>query len=252
MKKLLSLLFILFLTATAVAQDFPGKHYEILRGKKVKAKATTGNYYGFYKKPSLTARLYAEKDNHTPNEALANKVFMVTGFEKNKWGIFFTLNNAEVGTIYYIYRPEKENLFALEMAEDFEFNDNVCSEVVSYTDKFTGELKRHISTDYNVYFSRIGDDIYLALQATASTLQVDKKGVTILLADGSKIKNSEAEIEVKSGEKDYEYQTIFKLTQEDIERLKKSYITDYRLFIFDKSVNSGKILQKLFLCVAAN
>jgi hypothetical protein len=74
-----------------------------------------------------------------------------------------------------------------------------------------------------VYFSRIGDEIYIALQATASTLQVDKKGVTILLANGTKIKNSEAEIEVKSGEKEYEYQTIFKLTQEDIEKLKKSY-----------------------------
>jgi hypothetical protein len=33
MKKLLSILFVLFLTATAVAQDFQ-KHYEILRGKK--------------------------------------------------------------------------------------------------------------------------------------------------------------------------------------------------------------------------
>jgi hypothetical protein len=51
--------------------------------------------------------MYAEKDNRTPNEALANKVFMVTGFEKIS-GEYFFLNNAEIGTIYYMYRPEKK------------------------------------------------------------------------------------------------------------------------------------------------
>jgi|GEM_PF-6013436 len=253
MKKLLSLLFLLLLSNAVTAQYFPGKHYRSFLGKKVKIVTKGSYYYDVYKKPSTRSKHYAEVDGHTPKQALEDKVFMVIGFEgETTTGLFFVLSNAETGKVYYDYSLYHEILFDLVPVEDFDFKDEVCSEVNSWIDKFTGEIRKTVSTNYNVYFGRTGNYITMILSTDSETLLVGKKGVTVLLADGSKIKNEDAEIDVKATKTGYEYRVVFTLTPEDIQKLKKSYITDYRLYIFDRSVNSGKICQKLFQCVVSD
>ncbi len=254
MKKLLSLLFLLLLSNVVTAQYFPGKHYRSFLGKKVKIVTKGSYYYDVYKKPSTRSKHYAEVDGHTPKQALEDKVFMVIGFEgETTTGLFFVLSNAETGKVYYDYSLYHEILFDLVPVEDFDFKDEVCSEIRSWTDKFTGEIRKTMSTNYNVYFSRNGNDIYTILKTKSKTLVVGKKGATMLLEDGSKIKDTETEIDVKTVDDGYyEYSVVIRLTPEDIEKLKKSYVTDYRLYIFDESVNSGKICKKLFECILSN
>lgn len=250
MKKIFYLLFLLFITTAVSAQYFPGRHYKSYLGKRVKVVSKSDRCYDVYKKPNILGSRYAQKDGYTPMQALADKVFMVIGFEKGKYGeFFFVLVNAETGKLYYRYHDDYEGFFELQPVEDFDFGDEVCSEIISSIDKFDGQILKRMSTNYRVYFSRNGDDIFVILHSTSKSLSVMKTGATILLADGNKIKNTECEIEVKATETGYDYTTIFKLTAEDLEKLKRSYITDYRLYIYDTSVYSGKICQKLLECI---
>ncbi len=253
MKKLLSLIFLALITSTLTAQDFPGKHYNVLLGKKVTVKTLGKTTPGFFKKPNLNSHAFADRNTDTPSEKLEGKVFMIIGFEKNSYGTFFVLSNAEVGKIYFWYIMDDEDLFLLKLEDGFEYKDDVCSEIATSTDKFTDEIKKRMSTDYKLYFSRSGNEVFTILKTKSKTLVVGKKGVTMLLEDGSKIKDTETEIDVKTVDDGYyEYSAVFRLTPEDIEKLKKSYVTDYRLYIFDEHVNSGRICKKILECILSN
>lgn len=247
MKKIFTFLVFLCFIGISAAQDFPGPQYKALLGKKITL-IEKEVYFNFYVRPKST-ELYKESHNSTPKDALFGKVFMVTNFEVNDRGIFFVLSNAETGKLYYKYHKSLGSIYDFKMVDD-SFSDEVCSEVVSSVDKFTDEVTKEMNPNNEIIFSKTGSSTYLILRNRSKELFVNKTGVIVLLADGSKIKNDKSEIDVKAGDDFYyDYYAVIKLTNEDLEKLKRSYVTDYRMYILDKHIHSGKISQKLLQCI---
>lgn len=119
-----------------------------------------------------------------------------------------------------------------------------CNKLESKKDDFTGEVKiqnPYSSTTKEYIYKMINksDTIYyLSLKAYGSTATVDGKGVIILFDDGSKLEKPDEKIDVKVGQKDYDYSCFIRLTKEDIQLLRKNKISKYRLYIYDTNVSS--------------
>ena len=129
-----------------------------------------------------------------------------------------------------------------------------CSQLILRIDKFTGDttFKSPSSAEFGtndlIYFMKIksskyGTRTYMHLKTYGSTLNVAKKGLVILLANGTKIEKPEQKIECEVGEESkWVYSANINLTNDDIERIIISPITDFRLFIYDASVEATKPL----------
>lgn len=95
-----------------------------------------------------------------------------------------------------------------------------------------------------VYFMRLVNE-----GVTANYL---KKGIIIMLSDGSKIEKPEEKIDCKfrAGTM-YDFTAFFRLTPEDLDLLSKNRMTDWRLYIYDRSLNEkrGEKLRQQILCL---
>lgn len=115
-----------------------------------------------------------------------------------------------------------------------------CSDLVAKNvDKFNGAVTYKTSTTRRVSFLKITDNgisgIYIYAEAPSSSLKVGEKGAVFLLEDGTKISIPEAQIEVKPSRngQSYIYNTMHRLSDEEVNLLRKKKITDIRLYIFD-------------------
>ncbi len=119
-----------------------------------------------------------------------------------------------------------------------------CNKLESKKDDFTGEItiQNPYSWKTNEYIYKIIDKsnttYYLSLNAYGNTVTVGGKGVIILFEDGSKLEKPDQKIDVKVGEKDYDYSCFIRLSKEDIELLRKNKISKYRLYIYDTNLSS--------------
>lgn len=258
MKKAFYLL--LLITYFGFSQEtYEYKALDLLIGKKIKISEDNkyvrkDGYYHFYKKPDLkyNSGIKAKFDNYFNSEFTVISITDKGGILKNK---ILELKNEKFGTIYYDYQSDLgKNAWIFSMVNELFIPDDYwCKLLENTSDKFTG--KTMIRTTSSEYLSlwKDNDGIYLYLKAPGSTLNIGKKDVIILLADGSKIENSnhliEASVDKYSG---YNYSVLIKLNQSDIEKLKKSYITDYRLFIYDFQPHEPLFIQKEFNCILKN
>nr|WP_322624274.1 hypothetical protein [uncultured Flavobacterium sp.] len=250
MKKIFTFLVFLCLIGNCLAQDFPGPHYKALLGKKVTPKKILSERYdNFYVRPGSSEK-YRQSGYGTPVEHLFGKIFMVINFEVNSRGTFLVLSNAEIGKLYYEYRENSPISFELNVLDDFTFPDEACSEIISTTDKFTDQITHKMPVKYEIVFIKIGPTTYVYLTTKSRSVEVGKKGVYLLLGNGKKIVNMDEEIKVKTGDDLlYHYSVMIPLTDSDLEKLRESYVTDYRLYIFDEYVYAGKLYQKHLQCI---
>jgi hypothetical protein len=133
--------------------------------------------------------------------------------------------------------------------------NDTCDIFDVQTDKFKGSTRFYSDTysgiDFVKYISKEKVTThYIALEVIGSTLNVGEKGVIILLNDG-KINKPLEKIDVDYKDEGYRYSVLIPLTKQDIEKLKKSRITDFQLYIYEKNVLEGDQLKllKTFNCL---
>jgi len=246
MKKILFAL--LIMPILLFGQTYPKDAIEPLVGKEIKLLPSTSEtvikngYYNFYDNPDLSFRSRIK----AKHEKFSNQLFQIKSFKKNagdsKDEISIELYNKKIGTVYYGYKPFSEGFWIFEVIGGLSFHDGYfCRDIEIKEDKFTGVKKYNSPTDKHVFFIKEKDVIYLYLKSHGKTLNINPKGIIILLDDGSKIENNTSIIDVKTdGYGDYNYSVLFPLTADEIKKLSEHQITDYRLYVYDFKIDVGE------------
>ena len=73
----------------------------------------------------------------------------------------------------------------------------------------------------------------LSMHTKGTTANVGKQGLYIIFSDGKRIDRPETEVNLTLGEGAYYYYATIKLTKAELEILGTSFITDWRLYIYD-------------------
>ncbi|MDI6033020.1 hypothetical protein QLS91_08030 [Flavobacterium sp. LB2P84] len=110
-----------------------------------------------------------------------------------------------------------------------------CSKIQTNTDKFSGVIKYNSPRLERITFLKEKGIIDIRIDIPGSTLNVNEKGVILLLEDGSKINRPNQKISVDYND-GYRYSAYFQLTKLEIQRIIKSPITDVKLYIYDAEI----------------
>ena len=253
MKKIVLALLIGF---CGFAQEYPRDAVELVVGKELKIlpcdHCVKNGYYNFYKKDDLE---YKNKLKHKYGD-LNGKVFILKSFTRNvgtlKKNISLELFSSEKGIIYYEYEPRHKASWIFEIIGGITYPEGYwCKDIEKKDDKFTNEVRFNSPSSEHVSFIKDKGIIYIYLTSHGKTLNVNKKGIIILLKDGSKITNDTANIDVKvDGDGWYTYTSMFALSNEDISKISNSYITDYRLFVYDFALDNGPLFSEYLKCLS--
>jgi hypothetical protein len=135
--------------------------------------------------------------------------------------------------------------------------DYFCDKLESKKDDFSGEITIQnpysLTTEEYIYkkINKSDTTYYLSLKAHGSTITVDGTGVIILFEDGSKLEKPDEKIDVKVGQKDYDYSCFIRLSKDDIQLLRKNKISKDRLYIYDTNLSSfsAESLVKFTTCI---
>jgi hypothetical protein len=257
MKKLFLLLFLVSMSGFS-QKDLSYRFPELLVGKKIRITKDDdylkkSGYYNFYKKQDLryNSKINASFENYYNLDFTLISISDKDNLERQT----LELKNDKLGTIYYqytnhlggsgwIFSPVEELIIP---------DDYLCKYIVTETDKFTGKTSSKTTSSEYIQLYKEDGRIMLYLQTPGSTLNIGKTGIIILLADGSKIENNTALIEAKASRySGYDYSVLFSLKPDEIEKLKKSYITDYRLYVYDFQPHEPLFIQKEFNCILKN
>lgn len=197
----------------------------------------------------------------TVKDSLKNRVFLVediidkTGKEWNEAyktdhfaePIFVLRDTLSEQKIYYKYDKEYEDNFPFNTSKINYPTDYFCSKIDKQIDDFTNEVKlnsplmssrqlspmiiyKHINNGKIVY--------YLSLSTYGSTVNVNENGVIILFQDGTKWTRA-SKINVEADSKGFEYSAFITLTPADLVTFSTKKIKKFRLYIYDKEVNSS-------------
>lgn len=253
MKKIIALL---LFNVSVFAQDYPKDAIELVVGKELKIlpcnHCVKNGYYNFYKKPDLE---YKNKLKHNYDD-LNGKIFVLKSFIRNtgrlKQNISIELYNSEQGFIYYEYEPWNKGSWIFEIVGGIKYPEGYwCKDIEKKDDKFTNQVRFNTPSNEHVSFIKEKEIIYIYLTSHGKTLNVNEKGIIILLKDGSKVTNQTANIDVKpDGDGWYTYTTMFALSNEDITKISNSYITDYRLFVYDFALDNGALFSEYLKCLS--
>lgn len=119
-------------------------------------------------------------------------------------------------------------------------SQNNCTSIKKEIDKFTGQVTYSSPLLKSVHFYRVFEDtldlIYLTLRCNGATLNTNEKGVIVLFDDGSKWEKPEQTIKVNVADEGWEYRAFIPIQKEDLKLFSEKLITDFRLYIYDKSV----------------
>lgn len=123
-------------------------------------------------------------------------------------------------------------------------------------DKFDGSITYRADFAAWAKFIKVvkgNDTVYFASFATeGTTANYSKKGVILLLSDGSKIEKPNAEVDCKfRAGMMYDYTTFFRLTKEDLKTLSTKRITDWQLYITERGLGEkrGEKLRESLICL---
>jgi hypothetical protein len=235
---------------------------------KLKDNANSGFSFAFY---SDLKYCQSEYDNNviypdtkfnfnTVVDSLANRIFMVVNIvDKNgstfsesssilSKPLFVLKDTLTKQIIYYKYDKKYEHKFPFNTSKiSYNLND-VCSKLERKMDDFTGVIKLNspISNNYEISSMIIYKEIdktktsyFLSLRTKGSTVNVDGTGATILFDDGTKwIKP--VKIDVEAEEDGFEYSAFITLSQADLITFSTKKIQKYRLYIYDKEINTSE------------
>jgi hypothetical protein len=258
MKKVLWLL--LFVYGVGFGQEtFPGDNIQLLEGKELKVKEKDVKlqrfgYDGFFTDSTFKDKyLQDPKIFNTPYEKLVNKTFKVISYKEsiiynNKYYIL-EIYNEEIGTLYFKYDTKYEFKFQFNVVGGLIFPEEYyCNKIEKEKDKFTGAVKYNSPILERIVFYKEKGIIYIRIDIPGSTLNVNEKGVLLLLSDGTKISKPNEKISADYRE-GYRYSSFFTLNKIEVDRIIKSPITDVRLYIYDAEVFSPQKYSKYLKCI---
>lgn len=266
-KKLLFSAAISLLSFAGYSQEHPGKHPEILLNHQLKVLPLKESlqqygYHNFYVAESMAYNEVYKGPRTTKYEELVGKTFKVTAVKPyDKYGkqmYKLVLTSPEISqTLYYDYDPGFDHDYHFEAIDGLVIPSDVyCDDIIVESDKFTGEITAKSPIFNGITFYKITSDgvtnFYISMNQVGATLNVGKKGLIILLADGKKIVKPDAKIDVdvNRGASGYVYSVFERLTKEDIKKLSESPMTDKRLFIYDGTIERGGKLMEYIKCLA--
>ncbi len=267
MKKVSVLLILTLMSWGGMAQDFPGKYVGLLVDKQLKVKEKDAakqdfGYVGFYADKDLK-KVYKAKNGgySTPYYVLVGKVLKVksitpyknsVGLEKEKLELY----SSELGKIWFDYDPKDENIFPFKVLGGFKLPaDFYCDQVEKEFDKFTK------ATEYNTPYvdglsvvasKKDGNpmEYFLSLEVMGNSLNVDKKGVIILLENQRKISLPDVNLKVDiAGNNQYKYSAFITLSREHLGLLRMHNITDIRLYVYDRAIERGYKIKEYIRCI---
>lgn len=146
-------------------------------------------------------------------------------------------------------------LITLVNAQDSIINPeyDYCRDIKTHKDKFNGKIKSQSPEIRAVSFYKENSRIYMTITVWYGGYSYQEKGVIILLSGGKRITKPNVEIDVDDySDGYYSHTAYFQLTADDIEKLKKYRITDYRLYQYDgvADVYDGEMYRRYMLCLA--
>jgi len=263
MRKLI-LFSLIVLSTISYGQNFPSNSIELLIGKdlKVREKEESLQKYGyrdFYIDEALKLKYDAsQSDANSKYESLVGKVFKLVSFDPytDKTGgakkFKLKLDNPETGIIYYDYDPRFENEFEFVVVGGIDYPDGFFNKDIKESrDKFKSEVTYSTPVGYDkINFMKVktlkDTHTYMCISEIGSNVNLNKKGVVILLENGFRINKPQADlrVEVSNSGTDYVYSAFFELNANDIKMLTANVITDYRLYIYDRAVTTGYTLRE--------
>lgn len=228
---------------------------EIKRDNQIRIKEdmvlSTLNQVLHYTKAGTSGEFFYdfEKTHPIKSDSLINRSFKVSEINRNN--TTSTLVLVDINSNDTIYYKHKENYYfpydTHFTSDTFDYDNPIYldSKISRDVDDFTGEVKIGSPLLDKVRVVKIINkgisEYYLILRTSGSTLNVSKKGVIILFEDGSKLQKPELKVNASSSSGyGWEYSAYLKLTQNDIEILKKKNISKFRLYIYDDTVNVEK------------
>jgi hypothetical protein len=281
MKKIYLTVFCLFVAIFAFGQGFPANSPKLLIGKVVKAKEVKEElrkylYKNFYTSfDSKKAEFPDDKPKNKlfPTESavyalseygkLVGKEFTVTevievkpkySFSKTSYAL--KMKNEEIGDVYYKYDPSFELDFELEVVGGLEYPAGFfCADITEEKDKFENSTKYITPATNGIVIIKIAKGgtktTYLSLTTSGSTANVGKKGVTILLEGGAKLTFADIVVEPKVNRTSYSYNAFIPLKETDLKALESNKITDFRLYVYDREINSESAnkVKEYFKCI---
>lgn len=264
--KVLIICGILLFYINSNAQNFPGNDVQLLNGKELRVLplAESSQKYGyksFYKDENLKKIFEPSKSYTSEYNSLVNKIFKVISYNPyvNSIGskkIQIKIKNEDIGFLYFDYDPKYEHSFPFEVIGGLDLpEDFYCKEITVSIDKFTNDTT-YRSPNKSLTLVKIKSkqkiEIYFSTTTWASTLNVGKEGLIILLENGNKIEKPTAKIDTEVSKMrmgGYEYTVFIRLNNEDISKLLESVITDIRLYIYDKSIKDGEKYREYLKCL---
>lgn len=266
LKKLLLTIMVL-LPVVASAQDFPGKHPEILIGTKVKPidirkERQEYKYENFYKSFNFKSdnRIFPIKRGSYSNyDSLVNRIFDVKEVYDKMGVTYLLLHNEDIGDVYYNYSKYYEHSFELKIVDftsikkDVFCNSDHISKVESKVDESITYYAR--VSDYGNTITKVKEkgksSYYLSLSKNSTGYATPSNGLTILFEDNTRLKFPNEEVRASVTSSGYSYSVFHRLTPNEIKILKSKRITDYKLSFLENSLSEldGIKLKYLMECL---
>ena len=267
--KYLFFLMTLLLSTIAFGQDlFPAYDTAMISGRELKVKPIAETlqrygYDGFFIDEKLKKKFECCDGVNSKYKSLVDKIFKVVEIQPytdilNQRKYTLKLTNTETGDIYFDYDPRYKHLWNFHFVGEHKIPEGFfCRNIEMIADKFKGDTT--YMTPYASGFSFIkkkkGKDeiIYLSKNQPGSTLNVNEKGLIVLLENGKRLDKPSAKLKVKSSSygSGYVYSAFEILTPSDIDLLLNNLITDSRLYIYDGETNKedAKTLVEYLKCI---
>jgi hypothetical protein len=281
MQKLVILLF-LFSTFNLFSQSFPGEDANLFLNKIVKVaefdeSLQKYHYKNFFNTFDIEKKeLPNDKKKNKPfgsglsyspvseYSKLVGKEFKVTNvyelekkYSFSKKEFVLELQNQELGIIFYKYNSKYEHDLEIEVVGGLEFPEGFyCKDLSIEEDKFE-KVKR----SYSPYVSGVSFmknekggkvSIYMSIRESGATLNVNEKGLYLLLENDKRISRPNAEIDVDAGSgSNYVYSAFIELSKKEIDLLLNNKITDDKLYIYTGEIGteSAKKIQEYLKCI---
>lgn len=200
---------------------------------------------------------YQYSYGQTSKDSIIGKIYFVNGiYDKNRQPIgldkiigyvdkvyFELVDTSTKVKMYYVFDPNFSSLFPFSCIYlDINNPEFYKSRLEKQQDPFTNVIKINSPEtngnqvcDAIIYkYIKNGVSQYkLSLRAISTSLVVNRKGVTILFTDKSKIFKPNVNISVYYSDGNYVYDASIVLTQNELIEIQKKSIRGFRLYAFD-------------------
>jgi hypothetical protein len=260
MKKI-TLLIVMLCSIAMAAQDYPGKAIEMLDGKELKVKklltptSIERGYRGFYTDAKYQ-KIYKKKGFGTDIKALEGKVFKVVSYVKDMGQYTVTLQNNEIGTLYYRYDPTYDREYNFEVIGGLTFPPGFfCDKLLSDRQWISSQAayiytaKTPSKNDLSVVESGDGYIFDALLTTDSDSNEARQGGVTLYLANGKEVSWPDVRVEAEVSGKSFNYKAQPVLTAAQIVLLKESPIVRKKIGAIEQPVEKGDMLREYIKCL---